>query len=173
MQMQVTIVVARARNGVIGANKQLPWRLPADLKHFRKITIGNPVIMGRRTWESIGRPLPDRRNIVISRNPAFSAPGCETADSVEAALAMVAGVRDVMIIGGAAIYQDAMKYVTRMYVTEVNADVEGDTHFPAFDITEWRETRRVDHPADKSNAYAYSFVVLEKANPNPAPRTGR
>ena len=167
MQMQVTIVVARARNGVIGAQNSLPWRLPADLKHFRKITLGNPVVMGRRTWESIGRPLPDRRNIVITRNPAFTAPGCETADSVEAALAMVAGVRDVMIIGGAAVYQESMKYVKRMHVTEVHAEVEGDTFFPEFDITEWRETRRVDHAADEANAYAYSFVTLEKVASEP------
>lgn len=163
MEMQVAIVVARARNGVIGARNDLPWRLPADLKHFRKVTIGNPVIMGRRTWESIGKALPDRRNIVITRNPEFAAAGAETADSVEAALAMVAGIRDVMIIGGAAIYKESMRYVTRMYVTEVHADIEGDTYFPNFDITEWRETRREDHAADEANPYPYSFVTLEKA----------
>ncbi len=162
----MAIVVARARNGVIGAGNALPWRLPADLKHFRRVTIGNPIVMGRRTWESIGKPLPDRRNIVVTRNPSFVAEGAETADSLEAALAMVADVRDVMIIGGAEIYREALKYVTRMYVTEVHAEVDGDTLFPEFDITEWRETRREDHPADDDNAYPYSFVVLEKAPAN-------
>ncbi|MEM9057664.1 MAG: type 3 dihydrofolate reductase [Pseudomonadota bacterium] len=162
MQMRVSIVVARARNGVIGAGNALPWRLPADLKHFRRVTLGKPVIMGRKTWESIGKPLADRRNIVISRNPAFAAAGAETADSIEAALAMVADARDVMVIGGADIYREALPYVTRMYVTEVHADIKGDTVFPEFDITDWREARRADHPADEANAHAYSFVVLEK-----------
>lgn len=153
MSREIVFVIARARNGVIGRDGALPWHLPADLKRFKALTTGKPMIMGRRTFESLPGLLPGRRHIVITRNPAWSAPGAETAADPEAALAMAGG--DVSIIGGAEIFRMFEARATRVELTEVHADPAGDTIVPPFG-PEWRETRREDHDG-------YSFVTLVKA----------
>lgn len=160
--MILTLVVAMADNGVIGRDGDLPWRIPGDLKHFRRVTTGRPVIMGRRTWDSLYvRPLPDRRNIVVSRNPGFAAVGAEVAPDLAAALALVAGEPEAMVIGGAELFRDALPRATRLYLTEVHASIPGDTHFPAFDRAAWTEVSREDHLAAE-NSPAYSFILLER-----------
>jgi len=159
--MRLSLIAAVAANGVIGRAGGLPWRIPADLRHFKAVTLGKPVIMGRKTWQSIGRPLPGRRNIVVSRDARFVAEGAEVAASLDAALAAVADAEEAMVIGGAAIYAEALPRADRLYLTEVHADVEGDVYFPEFDRAAWRETAREDHPAG-GDAPAFSFVTLER-----------
>jgi dihydrofolate reductase len=161
-QSVLALVVAMDRQGVIGKGGTLPWRLPADLKHFRAITWGKPLVMGRKTHESIGRPLPGRKNIVVSRDPDYSSPGCSVVHSIEQALAHTQAAAEVMIIGGAALYAETLPRAQRIYLTEVHAEFDGDVHFPAYDWTAWREHERVDHPADAVNLYPYSFVLLER-----------
>jgi dihydrofolate reductase len=160
-QSVLALVVAMDRQGVIGKGGTLPWRLPADLKHFRAITWGKPAVMGRKTHESIGRPLPGRKNIVVSRDPGYSSPGCSVVHSIEQALAHTQSAAEVMIIGGAALYAETLPRAQRIYLTEVHAEFDGDVHFPAYDRTAWKERERVDHPADAVNLYPYSFVLLE------------
>lgn len=160
--MELGLIVAMDRRGIIGRDGGLPWHLPADLRRFKAITMGKPIIMGRRTYESIGRPLPGRRNIVVSRTAGYSAPGCETVSSFEAALARVADVAEVFVVGGVALYRAALSQVRRIYLTEVHAEVEGETVFPPFDRTAFRELAREEHRADTRHAYDYSFVVLER-----------
>ena len=155
--MIVSLVVARADNGVIGRDNALPWRIPADLAHFKRLTLGKPVIMGRRTFESIGRPLPGRTNIVLTRDPAWRADGVVVAGSLADALD---GQVNVAVIGGAQVYADALPLATRVHLTEVHMAPEGDTRLPAFD-GDWRETGREDHAADGTTP-AYSFVTLER-----------
>jgi dihydrofolate reductase len=159
--MIVSLVAAVAANGVIGRDGDLPWRIPADLRHFKAVTMGKPVIMGRRTWQSIGRPLPGRRNIVISRDPAFAAAGAEVVASLEAALAAAADANEAMVIGGGEVYAAALPRADRLYLTEVHLAVDGDVHFPKIDRAAWRETAREDHPAADGNP-AFSFVTLER-----------
>ena len=138
---------------LIGVGNRLPWRLSADLKHFKTVTMGHPIIMGRRTFESIGRPLPGRRNIVLSRTPHYTADGCDVFDSLKAALKTVREESDVFVIGGAAVYREALSLADRLYITEVDTDgLEGDTYFPPFDKTAWTCTHREEHPADEKNA---------------------
>jgi dihydrofolate reductase len=162
----ISFVVARADNGVIGRDNALPWHLPADLKHFKRLTVGKPVVMGRRTFESIGKPLPGRHNIVMTRDPAWRAAGVTVVANLAEAIA--AGgldprtrVDEVMIIGGAAVYADALPIATRVYLTEVHDAPAGDTILPPFGADRWRETAREDHPADDGKP-AYSFVTLER-----------
>ncbi len=161
MTPSVTLVVARAANGVIGRDGGLPWHLPADLRHFRALTLGKPVIMGRRTFVSIGRPLPGRHNIVLTRDPAWIADGVTVAADLGAALAAAGAVDEAMIIGGAAVYAAALPRATRVSLTEVDAAPDGDTILPPFDPVAWRETARVAHPA-AGDAPGYSFVTLER-----------
>ena len=158
----LSIIAALADNRVIGINNTLPWRLPADLKHFRNLTTGHPVIMGRRNYESIGRPLPERDNIVLTRDNGYAAPGCKVVHTLEAALDAAHGAPHAFIIGGAEIYAQTMERVRRMYLTYVHATVEGDTFFPAFRADDWREIARERHEPDERHAYAYSFVTLER-----------
>lgn len=158
----IAFVVAAASNGVIGADNRLPWHLPADLRHFKQVTLGKPVVMGRRTFESIGRPLPGRTNIVISRAPGYAAPGCVVVDSVEQALAAAGDSDEIMIIGGAALYATCLPRATRIYLTRIHHDFAGDARFPALDMAQWHETERRDCPADDKNPYAHSFIVLER-----------
>lgn len=165
--MRISLIAALAENGIIGKDNALPWRLPADLKHFRRITTGHPVIMGRRNYESIGRPLPERRNIVMTRRPGYSAPGCTVVASLEAALAAARGAPETFVIGGAEIYAQTLCLAERLYLTLVHARVAGDTVFPALDWTEWRETSRERHEADARHSYAYSFVTLERRGDAP------
>lgn len=141
---RLSIIAAVAANGVIGNANALPWHLPEDLKRFRALTLGHPVIMGRKTHESIGRPLPGRRNIVISRDKLFTAAGCEVTVSLEAAIeACQHGSEEIFVIGGAQIYAEALSYAKRLYLTEINSDFQGDARFPAFDLSHWHETSRL------------------------------
>jgi dihydrofolate reductase len=156
---RITLIVARARNGVIGRDGTLPWRLPEDLAHFKRTTMGHPVVMGRRTWESIGRPLPGRRSIVVSRQPGFAAAGAEVAPSLEAALALCAGASEVFVIGGARLYAEALPEADRLIVTEIDADFEGDTHWPAPDPAEWQQAAREHRPATEARPFGIDFVT--------------
>lgn len=165
----VALIVARSRNGVIGRDNQLPWRLPEDLRYFKRVTMGKPVIMGRNTWESLGKPLPGRDNIVITRNENFYAHGATVVNDLETAmlladsLADASGADEIMIIGGAQIYAEALPYATRAYITEVDAEIEGDAFFPDMNPAEWSETTRESFLACEKNPYDYSFVTLERS----------
>jgi dihydrofolate reductase len=159
---RLSLIAALAENRVIGVNNTLPWRLPADLQHFRRLTIGHPVIMGRRNYESIGRPLPERDNIVLTHRPDYRAPGCKIVHTVDAAIAAAGAAGEIFVIGGAEIYAQTMARADRLYLTYVHANVAGDTYFPAFDGTAWREVERERHEPDERHAYAYSFVTLER-----------
>lgn len=159
---RIAFVVARDRNGVIGKGGALPWRLPDDLKHVRSLTVGKPLIMGRRTYESIGRPLPDRTNIVLTRDPAFQAEGVKVASTPEEALALAGDAPEVIVFGGAEVFARFLPLTDRIYLTEVDTEAAGDTFFPALDPRQWRETERVEHPADAKHAYPFRFVTLER-----------
>lgn len=160
MAPRINIVVALASNGVIGRDGGLPWHLSGDLRRFRDITWGHPIVMGRRTHESIGRVLPGRPNIVVSRNPNCAAAGCVVVPDFAAALAAAGAVPEIMIVGGAALYAAALPACTRLFLTEVHAAVAGDVYFPDFDRSAWRETSRELHRGE--GEYDYSFVVLER-----------
>ena len=161
--MRLTIVVAMADNRVIGRDGGLPWRLPEDLKHFKAVTMGKPILMGRKTWESIGRPLPGRLNIVITRDPGYVAEGATVVHSLKEALKVAedSGAREPCVIGGAEIYRLALGRAMRLELTEVHAEVEGDTLFPEFDRSLWSETKRIEHEAEDGRP-AYAFVTLER-----------
>lgn len=158
---RVYLVAAVARNGVIGAKGQLPWHLAEDLRHFRKITLGHPVIMGRRTWQSLGKPLPGRENIVISRSPGFEAPGASVALSVESAIALCAGEAVAFVIGGAEIYAAALPLADGLVLTEIDRDYQGDTRFPSWDRKAWRATQKETHTS--ADGVPFAFVLYEKA----------
>jgi dihydrofolate reductase len=151
-----------ADNRVIGHENRLPWHLPADLQHFKAITIGKPVLMGRKTWESIGRPLPGRTNIVITRDAGYIAEGCVVAHSLEEAVRAAGEVAEVMVIGGAQLYREALPLADTLYLTLVHAEFQGDTRFPEWRAEQWRETGRTDHEPDDRNPHAYSFITLER-----------
>lgn len=160
---EVAVIVARARNGVIGRNNTLPWRLRADLQQFKQRTMGAPIIMGRKTWESLGRPLPGRRNIVITRQSGYTANGAEVAGSLKAAIASCADAGRVFIIGGAQIYADALDLADVLWISEIDAEVEGDASFPEFDTAWFREVSRESFCADADNDYP--FEVVEYRHP--------
>lgn len=166
--MQLALIVAAAENDVIGRDNALPWRLPADLAHFKRLTMGKPIIMGRKTYASIGRPLPGRANIVISRDAQFEAPGVQVVDSINDALARaqniatIDGVDEAVIIGGAQIYAAALPLVQRIYLTRVHASVEGDVLLPAIDWSEWRQCSSERHAAGPDDSHAYSFLEFER-----------
>lgn len=160
--MIISLIVAMDRRGVIGAGGALPWRLSDDLKRFKAITMGKPLLMGRKTHESIGRPLPGRQNIILTRQRGYEAQGCAVVHDVEDALAACAGFEEVMVMGGAALYEVFLPRAGRIYLTRVRAEVEGDTWFPPFDESAWNEVERRDYPADERNEYPCSFRVLEK-----------
>jgi dihydrofolate reductase len=157
---RVYLVAAVARNGIIGAGGQLPWHLPEDLKHFRKITLGHPVIMGRRTWESLGKPLPGRENIVVSRRAGFEAPGASVAASVEGAIALCTGEPVAFVIGGADIYAAALPLADGLVLTEIDRDYDGDTRFPQWDRDAWRATQNESHTS--ADGVRFSFALYEK-----------
>ena len=160
--VEVVQVVAAARDGVIGRDGALPWHLPADLAHFRRLTLGRAVIMGRATFDSIGRPLPQRLNIVLSRREGFTAPGVEVVSSLAEAYRLAAAHGGpAMVIGGAAVYARTLADASTVELTEVHADLAGDTHFPPLGA-DWREVAREDHPVDARNAHAYSFVTYRR-----------
>ncbi|MFN2315119.1 MAG: dihydrofolate reductase [Gemmatimonadales bacterium] len=156
--MTISIVAAVAENGVIGRDGGLPWRLPADTKFFKELTSGHTVIMGRKTWDEIARPLRHRRNIVITRNRAWSAEGAERAGSLAAALDLAGGEAQVFVIGGAEIYRRALPIADRMYLTHVHAEVEGDTIFPEWDAAEWRIAHEQRFEADERNVHGFTIT---------------
>lgn len=161
--MQISMIAAMAHDRVIGLDNQMPWHMPADLAHFKRVTLGKPVLMGRKTFESIGRPLPGRRNLVISRNPAYQAEGVEVIDSVEAALALLGeGVDELMVIGGGHLYGQLLPRADRLYLTWIDLAVEGDTRFPAFDDEQWRLVESEAHPADEKNPHPYRFETWQR-----------
>jgi len=160
--MNVSIVVAMARNGTIGRQGGLPWHLSADLKNFKAITMGKPIVMGRLTHESIGRVLPGRENIILTRNKNYEAEGCTVINDLGAVMARSDEFDEIMLIGGAQLYADAMLFTTRLYITEVHAQVDGDVFFPEFDRKQWQECKREFFNADERNEYDFSFVVLER-----------
>ena len=169
MTLHISFVVAIADNGVIGRDNGLPWRLSGDMAFFKRVTMGKPVIMGRKTWESLPRkPLPGRPNIVVTRDPSYRAEGAEVVTSAEKALAhgrVLAdelGVDEIAVIGGAQLYAETFDHATRLYITEVHAAPEGDVSFPAFDATDWREVSRERHAAGEKDSSDYSFVLLER-----------
>jgi dihydrofolate reductase len=158
---RVYLVAAVAANGVIGAGGRLPWHLPADLKHFKALTLGHPVIMGRKTWESIGRPLPGRENIVVTRRAGYDAPGASVASSLGAALALCTGEPVVFVIGGSQLYAEALPVAAGLVLTEIQREYAGDARFPAFDRSAWRETQR--QPQTSAEGLRFDFVLYEKA----------
>ena len=159
---EIVIVAAVARNGVIGSDNGLPWRLKADLQHFRTLTMGHPILMGRNTWTSLGRPLPGRRNMVVTRDPAFTADGAEVFHDPQAAIAAAAGASTLFVIGGAQLYNTLLRQADRMVLTEVWADVDGDAHFPMLDRSQFIELRRDARTADTDNEYDFDFVEYQR-----------
>jgi len=162
--MRLSLVVAMDENGVIGADGGMPWHLPADLKHFKRTTLHRPILMGRRTHESIGRALPDRDNLVLTRNPAFAAPGCQAVDSIDAAVARAeaAAADELMVIGGAEVYAQALPRADRIYLTRIHAAFEGDTRFPNVAWAHWHTLERERHEPDARNPHAFTFMILQR-----------
>ena len=169
--MRLAMIAAQSQNRVIGNNNKLPWYLPEDLKYFKRVTLGKPIIMGRKTFESIGRPLPGRTNIVITRNPDWTHDGAgvrvvhslQQAIELAESLALVNGFEESLVIGGAEIYALALPQADRLYLTQVHAEVQGDAHFPPLDPSQWQEMAREDFSAIEPNPYDYSFIVLDRA----------
>lgn len=155
--MKIILVVAKSKNNVIGQHNQLPWHLPADLAHFKKITLGKPIVMGRKTFDSIGKALPGRRNIIISRNKNFSAAGCDVFHSVAEALSALKNEKEIMIIGGANLYQQFLDRAQGIYMTVIDAEFEGDTFFPALNLQHWHLVSAQKYLPDAKNQYAYEF----------------
>ena len=155
------MIAAMANDKVIGKDNQMPWHLPADFAWFKRCTMGKPVIMGRKTYESIGRPLPSRHNIVISRDASLVIDGVSTVSSIEQALELVKDNEEVMIIGGGSIYQACLELASRLYITEIKADIAGDTRFPDWG-TGWKEIHRETYQADEKNQYDMEFVILDR-----------
>jgi dihydrofolate reductase len=162
--MKITLVVAMAENGVIGRGGELPWRLSTDLKRFKAETMGKPVVMGRKTWESIGRPLPGRRNVVISRNPTYEAPGADVVGSLDEALELARGdaAPEVAVIGGGEIFRQALEVADQLSVTHVRAEIDGDAHFPEIDESLWTEVSREEVPAGEKDDHATRYVVYQR-----------
>jgi dihydrofolate reductase len=162
----VSLLAAAAANGVIGRDNAMPWHLPEDLAHFKRLTLGHPVIMGRRTYESIvaalGRPLPGRTNIVLTRQPGYAAPGCTVVGSLAAALEATREAREVFVIGGAEIYRLALPRADRVYLTRIDAAFEGDAFFPPLDPADWREVGREDHPPAGGRTFGFSFLRYDR-----------
>ena len=161
---RISLIAAVAENRVIGQGNTLPWHLPADLQHFKQLTLDKPMIMGRRTWQSLPGLLAGRRHIVVSKNPGFAAQGCEIAHNLTDALRMAGSVPEVMIIGGATFYRQMLPFASRMYLTLVHAEVEGDVFFPRYDDADWIELSRESHTADEKNRYDYTFLTLERVH---------
>ncbi|WGZ93037.1 MAG: type 3 dihydrofolate reductase [Candidatus Thiothrix putei] len=158
----LSLIAVMAHQRVIGCDGNMPWHLPADLAWFKQNTVGKPVIMGRKTWDSIGRALPGRRNLVISRDVTFQPCGAERFASPDAAWEAVGAAPEVMIVGGAQIYQHFLAHADRLYLTLIDADFAGDTFFPDYNHHQWRTVEQVNHSADAKNPYPYSFLILER-----------
>lgn len=168
MTIKVALICAMASNGVIGNENKLPWRLPEDLRHFRRTTMGHSVVMGRKTWESIGRPLPGRTNIVVTRQPDYQAEGASVRDSLESALklaenmAIIDGAEQAFVIGGAELYRQALPLAKLFHLTRIHAEVPGHTFLTGFEESEWREISRRDYKSDPENPYDYSICLLRR-----------
>ncbi|MBB1293200.1 MULTISPECIES: type 3 dihydrofolate reductase [unclassified Pseudoalteromonas] len=161
--MKISMIAAMAKNRVIGQDNDMPWHLPADLQHFKAVTMNKPVIMGRKTFESIGRPLPGRRNIVISRNTDYTAVGVDVVTSPEAAISLLCESDEVMVIGGGNIYQQFLKSADTLYLTFIDLDVVGDTQFPDYEQSaNWQVVEELYNQPDDKNIYGYKFVTLDK-----------
>lgn len=165
---RITLVMARARNGVIGRDNAMPWKIPGEQAFFKRLTLGHPIVMGRKTWESIlasaGRPLPGRRSIVVSRNAGYAAAGADVVTRLDAALALCAGLPELFVIGGAELYRAALPTAHRLVITEIDADFDGDTFIDAPDPTHWHQTSRepLPPPADAPRDFAVEFVTYER-----------
>jgi dihydrofolate reductase len=160
--MRISAVVAMSENHVIGVQNKLPWHMPADLQHFKTITINKPVMMGRKTYESIGRPLPNRLNVIISRDPSFKADGCSVYHSVDDAMSAIKNNEEIFIIGGAILFSEMLPRIKRIYLTVIHEHVEGDAFFPELNKKEWKEVESVKHHADERNPHDYSFITLDR-----------
>ena len=160
--MKISIVVAASSNNVIGVDGQLPWRLPEDLKHFKAITMGKPMIMGRATWDSIGKALPGRQSIVLTRQADFEAEGCTVARTIEDALAAAGDADEVMIVGGGEIYRQFLPNADRIYLTRVQAEIAGDTTFPELDLSEWDVVAVEEYPAGDEREFGFEIETLER-----------
>jgi len=160
--VRVSLICAASQNGVIGIENRLPWKLPADLKHFKALTLNHPVLMGRKTYESIGKALSGRTNVVITRQKDFKAPECLTASSIEKALELCKGNQEVFVIGGASVYQQALELADKVYLTLIHQNFEGDVFLFPLEKTFWKETAREDFKPDTQNPYPYSFLTFEK-----------
>jgi len=164
---RISLIAAMAEERVIGIENRLPWRLPADMKWFRKHTLGKPVVMGRKTFESFGsKPLPDRLNIVITRDPDYQAPGAVVVHDIDQAIVAAGDVEEIMIIGGASFYEQMLPRADRLYLTFVHTHVVGDAWFPAYAESQWRELERHDQAADEKNPYPHSFCIYERIEPD-------
>ena len=157
--MTISLIAAVSKNGVIGENNSLIWKIPEDMKRFRQLTTGKPVIMGRKTFESIGKPLPNRTNVIITRDKNYNAEGCVVVHSVDEALKAAKGAEEVMVIGGAQIYSQFLPIADKMHLTFIDKDFEGDAYFPEYNQNEWKETFREEH---QNEQFKYSFVNLER-----------
>ena len=162
MMTVLSMIVAHADNRIIGKDNDMPWYLPADLKYFKQTTLGKPVIMGRKTYESIGKPLSGRLNIVISRNNVYKAEGVTSVTSIEKALEIAGEVEEIMVIGGGAIYDHCLPVAHRLYITHIDAKIDGDTKFPEYDLTVWQKVSSENRSADEKNAYNLDFCVYER-----------
>lgn len=160
--MTISLIAAMTKNRVIGYNNTLPWDLPDDFRHFKRTTLYKPVIMGRATFDSLGGPLPGRQNIIITRNEALRIKDCDIVHSLQEALILAGEAPEVMIAGGAQVYALALPLADRLYLTIIDCELGGDAFFPEFDLSEWNETARVDHPADEKHEYAFQFLTLER-----------
>ena len=160
--MIISIIAGMDKNRLIGQGDRLPWRLPADMKHFRRYTLGKPVLMGRKTFESIGKPLPKRTNIILTHDRDYQATGCVVTHSIEEALGTASACEEIMIIGGASIYKLFLRSADRLYLTCIHDCFEGDVYFPAFDLADWQEVKRVNCQPDEKNPHPYSFIFLHR-----------
>lgn len=159
--MRVSIIVAVSENNVIGQGKSLPWHISADMKHFKRLTMGKPVVMGRKTFQTLKQPLSGRKNIILTRQEDFATPGCTVVHSLEEALEVTEEAEEIMIAGGAAVYRLALPVADRIYMTRIHASFNGDTFFPAWNRQTWREVEREDHP-DTDEEYTFSYITYEK-----------
>ena len=160
--MIISLIAAMDKNRVIGKGGKLPWNLPADMKYFKDKTLGKPVIMGRKTYESVGKPLPNRTNIIVTHDQDYKTEGCIVVHSVDEALKAAENAEEVMVIGGSQIYKEFLPKANKLYLTIIDAEIEGDTYFPEYKIEEWKETSYEEHERDAENQYDYTFLVFEK-----------
>ena len=158
----LSIIAAMSDNGVIGRDNRLPWRMPADLARFKRLTMGKPILMGRRTWESLPGLLPHRTHVIVTRNSDYRVAGGHVVHSLEEAIDRFGDAEELMVVGGENLYRQTLPLASRMYLTLIHGEFAGDTHFPQWRQDEWRETGRIDHEPDENNSHAYSFITLER-----------